>query len=65
MMEMLWDNEYGLITENDEDALYEGIRKLLEDPALLAHYRAQAAQRGKKFSTAETVKAVEDMLLNL
>ncbi len=65
MKEMLGDNEYGLITENNEEALYRGIKKLLEDPALLAHYRAQAALRGEKFSTAETVKAVEEMLLSL
>ena len=65
MKEMLGDNEYGLITENDEEALYAGIKKLLETPGLLAHYRAQAALRGEKFSTAETVRAVEEMLLNL
>ena len=65
MQEMLGGSEYGLITENDEDALYAGVKQLLDDPALLAHYRAQAAERGKKFSTAETVRAVEEMLLNL
>ena len=66
MKEMLGEhNEYGLITENSEDALYEGIKKLLDDPALLEHYRQQAAIRGKDFSTEETVKAVEDMLLSL
>ena len=65
MREMLGDNEYGLITENDEESLYQGIKTLLDDPKLLAHYRAQAALRGKKFSTVETVKAVEQMLLNL
>lgn len=65
MREMLGDNEYGLITENHEEALYQGIKTLLDDPKLLAHYQAQAALRGKKFSTVETVKAVEQMLLNL
>ena len=65
MKEMLGDNEYGLITENDEESLYQGIKTLLDDPELLAHYRAQAALRGKKFSTVETVKAVEQMLMNL
>ena len=65
MKEMLGNNEYGLITKNDEEALYTGIKKLLDDSKLLAHYRAQAALRGEKFSTAETVRAVEEMLLNL
>lgn len=64
MKEMLGENnEYGIVTENSEEALYSGIKKLLDDPALLEHYKARAMERGKKFSTEETVKAVEKMLL--
>ena len=66
MKEMLGDhNEWGIVTENDENALYEGIKRLLDDPALLAHYKNQAAERGKTFSTENTVRAVQDMLLDL
>lgn len=66
MKEMLGENnEWGIVTDNDEDALYQGIKRLLDDPALLAHYKEMAAQRGKTFSTENTVKAVEDMLLSL
>ena len=66
MKEMLGEhNEWGIVTENDENALYEGIKRLLDDPQLLAKYKEKAAQRGKTFSTVNTVKAVEDMLLRL
>ena len=66
MKEMLGENnEYGVVTENSEKALYEGIKMLLDDPDLLAHYKKQAEIRGKEFSTEKTVKAVEDMLLSL
>ena len=66
MKEMLGEgNEWGIVTENDEESLYQGIKRLLDDPALLAHYKEKAAQRGKTFSTANTVSAVEDMLLRL
>ena len=66
MKEMLGENnEYGIVTENDEEALYQGIKKLLDDPELFAHYKKQAALRGKDFSTENTVKAVEEMLLSL
>lgn len=66
MKEMLGENnEYGIVTENDEEALYQGIKRLLDDPALLAHYKKQAIVRGKTFSTENTVRAVEDMLLSL
>lgn len=66
MKEMLGEsNEYGIVTENDEEALYQGIKRLLDDPDLLAHYKKQAEIRGKVFSTENTVKAVEEMLLAL
>ena len=66
MKEMLGENnEWGLVTENSEEGLYQGIKRLLDDPALLAHYKGKAAERGKSFSTKSTVKAVEEMLLSL
>jgi glycosyltransferase involved in cell wall biosynthesis len=66
MKEMLGENdEYGIVTESDEEALYQGIKSLLDDPALLAHYQKQALLRGKTFTTENTMKAVEKMLLGL
>lgn len=66
MQEMLGENnEWGIVTENNEDSLYAGIKQVLDDPKLLAIYKEKAAQRGKTFSTENTVKAVEDMLLSL
>lgn len=66
MQEMLGDNnEYGIVTENNEDALYEGIKKMLTTPNLLKYYSEKALERGKMFSTEKTVKAVEEMLLSL
>lgn len=63
MKEMLGENdEYGVVTENSEEALYQGIKRLLDDPQLLAHYRQKAQERGKMFSTENTVRAVEEML---
>lgn len=55
-------DEYGLVVENSEKGLYQGMKKLLGDPALLAHYREKAKERGAFFSREKTVQAVEDML---
>ena len=62
MQEMLGDNEYGVITENDEESLYCGIRDLLNDPQRLSYYREKARERGMFFDTEQTVRAVEEML---
>ncbi len=66
MQEMLGENnEYGIVTENNEDALYEGIKRMLTTPGMLEDYTKRAKDRGKLFSTEKTVKAVEKMLLEL
>ena len=52
-------NEYGLVTENSTKGLYGGIKRLLEDSDLLAHYRQQAMIRRNDFSTAKTVSDAE------
>ena len=66
MKEMLGEHdEYGVVTESSEEALYEGIRRLLDQPELLAHYKRQAELRGKDFSTQNTVCAVESLMKEL
>lgn len=65
MQEMLGDNEYGVITENDEESLYQGIRDMLIISGKLKHYREKAKERGSYFSTEQTVLAVEKMLEKL
>ena len=59
------NNEYGYITINSERALYQGVKKLVEDSALLDYYREKAVIRGKKFNTEETVRKTENMFLSL
>lgn len=65
MDEMLGNNVYGMITSNNDEALYYGIKKFLDDSDTLNYYKTQALIRGKMFSTEKTVRAVENMLLSL
>lgn len=65
MREMLGDSKYGLIVENNEEALYQGIKQFLDDPELLAHYRTMARERAFFFSAEHTVLAVEKLLTEL
>lgn len=59
------NNEFGIVTDNNENALYDGVYKMLSKKDLLEHYKAQAIIRGKEFSTEKTTRAVEEMLENL
>lgn len=66
MQEMLGcNNEYGIITENSEIGLYNGIEKILTQKQLLQHYKNQAIDRGKAFDKNITTKAVENMIEKL
>lgn len=59
------NNEYGVVTDNNEEALYIGIKELIKNNDKMKLYRKKAYMRGKHFCTENTVKAVEKMLLDL
>lgn len=66
MKEMLGENnEYGIVTDNNEDALYDGVKKMLITPGMLEDYAKRAKERGKKFSKEKTVRTVEGMFFSL
>ncbi len=63
MEELLGENEWGLITENSESALYDGIKRLLDNPDMLMNYREKAAQRGELFVTENLFKQIENLFI--
>lgn len=59
MREILGDSEYGLITANDDEAFYEGVKRMLTEPGLLEHYAEQAKIRGADFKREKLEKDTE------
>lgn len=62
MAELLKGGECGVITENNEEALYEGLKKVLGDGEELSYYRRKAQERGKDFTIRSLVAPVERLL---
>ena len=62
MAELLKGGECGVITENSEEALYEGLKKVLSDGDVLSYYRRKAQERGKDFTIRSLVAPVERLL---
>ena len=60
-----YHDEYGIVTDNDEEALYLGIKKMIGNSQTLEEYRHKARERGAKFSTEDTVQAVEKLLIEV
>lgn len=60
--ELLGDGEYGLLVENSEEGLYEGIKSVLSDTSLLKELKTKSQIRGMMFGVKETKKQVEVLL---
>lgn len=65
MREQLGDSEYGLITENNEEAFFLGMKDMLSDPALRRHFAEKAAERAEMISGEKLTREIEDWLQNL
>lgn len=55
-------NGCGIITENDEDALYQGLKEVLDHPETLKEMKARALERGKDFRIESLMKEIETVL---
>lgn len=65
MRELLGESEYGLIVGNDDEAFYQGMKKMLEDPALRAEYAEKAGARGKQYSAAALTEKAEELFASM
>lgn len=63
MQELLGDSEYGLITSNDDEALYQGLRRMLTEPGLRERYAEKAKMRGRNFRQEALARKTEDFFL--
>lgn len=59
MHELLGKSEYGLIVENDDEAFYQGLKRMLADPSLRTFYSEKAVNRGDDFSAAKLTNRAE------
>ncbi len=55
------NNDFGIVTENSEQGIYEGIRKMLEDENIRWHYSQKAKERSVFFNTENTVRQAEEL----
>ncbi len=56
------NNEYGIVVDNSEEGIYQGLKQMMGDEALCHHYAEKAKERSEFFSTEKTVGAVENLI---
>lgn len=60
--ELLGDGEYGLLVNNSEEGLYQGIKSVLSDTSLLKELKTKSQIRGRMFGVKETIVQVDKLL---
>ena len=56
--ELLGDGEYGIVTENSEEALLDGLRRMLPEETR-RHYASKAEERADSFCRVDRIKPIE------
>ncbi|MBR3765558.1 MAG: glycosyltransferase, partial [Muribaculaceae bacterium] len=56
------DNEYGILTEHNEDDIMNAIIRLIEDPKLRLLYKNKAKERACMFDTTKTMNKIYTIL---
>ena len=62
MQEILDNGKYGLIVENSDTGLTDGLRRFLSDKELLSHYREMARKRSTFFAPEKVVAQTEQLI---
>ena len=66
MLELLGENqEYGIVVDNNEQALFNGIKLILDNQEIREHYQRQAKIRGGDFLTERTVDNIQKIFVEL
>lgn len=60
--ELFSQSKCGMIADNDTNALYEALKKVLDNPEMLISYRKESKERGKYFELKNTMKDINKLL---
>ena len=60
--EILGESEFGLVTELDDESLYQGLKRMLSDSDLYQHYKEKVLQRQAFFDMNTRMEAFEALL---
>lgn len=59
--ELLENGEYGVLVEQDDEAIYRGIKRLVDDKQLRRQYAEKAALRSENFNADETMQKIYEL----
>jgi glycosyltransferase involved in cell wall biosynthesis len=57
-IELLEDNVYGILTDQTDESIYTGLKKLIDDKELLNHYKEMSVKRSSIFNVNRTMDEI-------
>lgn len=60
--EILGENEFGLLCEQNEESIYKAVKKLMEDETLRKKLSEKGQQRAKDFAVEKMIESFEELL---
>ncbi|ATX92615.1 glycosyl transferase [Citrobacter freundii] len=63
--ELLSDGRFGMVVENNADALYLGLKRLLNNKNIVDDYKSRLAESVLPFEKDKTVKSIEEFFDNI
>lgn len=61
MSEILENGKYGLIVENSQEGIYEGLKECINNPSLIEKYKAILPERKAFFSTEKRIEETQKL----
>ncbi len=62
--ELFGDFDCGIITENSEEGLYKGIKKMLTDDKVFSYYKKETVKRASEFNISEKMLEISKVFEN-
>jgi glycosyltransferase involved in cell wall biosynthesis len=60
--ELIDNNKYGILVDHDDDSIYQGVKRMIDDEQLRLHYHKMSLERAKMFNIKETMNQVYNVL---
>jgi glycosyltransferase involved in cell wall biosynthesis len=61
-IELIDNDKYGILVDHDDDSIYQGVKRMIDDEQLRLHYHQMSLERAKIFNIEETMKQIYDVL---
>lgn len=61
-IELIDNDKYGILVDHDDESIYQGVKRMIDDEQLRLHYHQMSLERAKIFNIEETMKQIYDVL---